>query len=88
MKIKILTALLRFTVKRNAEVGMAREVNGVKRRNNMCVEPGGMIWWIQKAIFRKTEKLLGREEQLLHAQQDRRHRQGEDEAKGLGTCAA
>lgn len=43
MKIKILTALLSFTVKSNAEMGIAREVSGVRRRNNTCVEPGGMI---------------------------------------------
>ena len=91
MKIKILTALLRFTVKHNAEMGMAREVNGVKRRNNVCG-----AWWDDlvdtESYIRENGKIVGGvgrcEEQLLHAQQDRRHRQGEDETKGLGTCAA
>lgn len=36
METKVLTALLCFTVKSSAEMDIAREVKGVKRRNDMC----------------------------------------------------
>lgn len=40
METKVLTALLCFTVKSNAEMDIAREVKRIKRRNNTCVG-----WW-------------------------------------------
>lgn len=89
VKTKVLTALLCFTVKSSAEMDLAREVKGVKRRNNMCAGRWEDLIEKESYLQEKGGKMvgglgLGEEHSYCITREKAQAWEEEEEVKGLG----